>query len=83
VPRAKVSAVGMGIRGEPGVASTMFRALADESINIEAIATSEIRISCLVPREAAERAMQALHRAFHLERSLEEATVSDSDTPAR
>lgn len=83
VPRAKVSAVGMGIRGEPGVASTMFRALADENINIEAIATSEIRISCLVPRETAERAMQALHRAFHLERSLEEAVVSDSDAPAR
>lgn len=78
--RAKVSAVGMGIRGEPGVASTMFRALGEEEINIEAIATSEIRISCLVPRESAERAMTALHRAFRLEQPLADVLAADPDT---
>lgn len=78
--RAKVSAVGMGIRGEPGVASTLFRALGQEEINIEAIATSEIRISVLVPREHAERALLALHRAFHLEQAVEDVLVADPDS---
>ncbi len=63
---AKVSAVGVGMITQPGVAATMFRALADENIKIENITTAEIKISCLVPEWDGKRAMQAVHRAFGL-----------------
>ncbi|HID10494.1 MAG TPA: aspartate kinase [Candidatus Latescibacteria bacterium] len=65
---AKVSVVGVGMRSHAGIAAIMFRTLADEGINIEMIATSEIRISCVVRRGEGERAVRALHRAFELER---------------
>jgi aspartate kinase len=51
----------------PGVAAAMFAALAEESINIEVISTSEIKISCLVAKDAVTRAVQAVHRKFELE----------------
>lgn len=64
---AKVSLVGAGMLSRPGVASRAFRALADAGINIIAITTSEIKISCLVRRAEAEPGLRALHRAFRLD----------------
>ena len=62
----KVSLVGAGMRSHPGVAARMFRALADEEINLRLISTSPIKISCLIPREHVERAVRVLHAAFSL-----------------
>jgi len=64
---AKVSIVGLGMRTHTGVATTMFDALAREAINIEMIATSEIKISVLVKRPVASRALQLVHAAFELD----------------
>ncbi|MGI8562652.1 MAG: aspartate kinase [Candidatus Dormibacter sp.] len=64
---AKVSIVGTGMLGTPGVAARMFRTLAQERINIEMISTSEIRITCLIDRADAERAVRALHAAYELD----------------
>ena len=64
---AKLSIVGTGMQDAPGYASTMFRTLADEGINIEMITTSEIRITCLVKEEQVARAARALHTAFDLD----------------
>ncbi|MEW6202020.1 MAG: aspartate kinase [bacterium] len=61
---AKVSIVGAGMISRPGVAAGMFRALADEGINIDMISTSEIRVSCIIARNRADDAVSALHRAF-------------------
>ena len=66
---AKVSVVGIGMRSHAGVAARMFRALADENINIKVISTSEIKISVLIDRKYMELAVQALHDAFELEQS--------------
>lgn len=66
---AKVSVVGAGMQGQPGVAARLFSALAREQINIESIATSEIKISCVVARDRGIDALRAIHRAFHLESS--------------
>ncbi|SDE70913.1 aspartate kinase [Paracoccus isoporae] len=67
---AKVSVVGIGMRSHAGVAARMFRALADENINIKVISTSEIKISVLIDRKYMELAVQALHDAFELEKSV-------------
>lgn len=64
---AKVSVVGTGMQDAPGYASTMFRTLANEGINIEMITTSEIRITCIVSEDAIGRAARALHTAFDLD----------------
>ena len=64
----KVSVVGIGMRSHAGVAARMFKALADENINIKVISTSEIKISVLIDRKYMELAVQALHDAFELER---------------
>ena len=64
---AKVSVVGTGMLGTPGVAARMFRTLADAGINIEMISTSEIRITCIVERDDAAPAVRALHAAFELD----------------
>ncbi len=64
---SKVSIVGIGMRSHTGVAHTMFSALADRGINIEVIATSEIKISVLIDAEYTELAVRALHSAFALE----------------
>ena len=65
---AKVSVVGIGMRSHAGVAARMFKALADENINIKVISTSEIKISVLIDRRYRELAVQALHDAFQLDR---------------
>jgi aspartate kinase len=62
----KVSLVGAGMRSHPGVASRMFRTLADEDINLRLISTSPIKVSCLIPRVDVERAVRVLHEAFAL-----------------
>jgi aspartate kinase len=64
---AKVSIVGVGMRSHAGVATTMFKALADEGINIKMISTSEIKISAVIEEKYAELAVRALHRAFKLQ----------------
>ena len=63
---AKISAVGIGMRSQSGVAAKMFRTLSNEGINIKVIATSEIKISVLVDRKYMELAVQSLHDAFEL-----------------
>lgn len=68
VDLAKVSIVGTGIRSHPGYADKMFGALAKEGINIMSITTSEIRITCLIDKADVQRAVQALHTAFELEK---------------
>ena len=65
---AKISAVGIGMRSQSGVAAKMFQTLSDEGINIKVIATSEIKISVLVDRKYLELAVQSLHEAFELHR---------------
>jgi aspartate kinase len=67
---AKVSAVGLGMRTGTGVATTMFEALARAGINIQMIATSEIKISVLVDRASAVPALRAVHQAFQLDRAV-------------
>lgn len=62
----KVSLVGVGMRSHAGVASKMFKALADENINIEIITTSEIKISVVIDEKYLELAVRALHSAFEL-----------------
>lgn len=63
---AKVSIVGVGMRNHAGIAARMFRLLADNDINIEAISTSEIKTSCLIEAEHADRAVVVLHDGFEL-----------------
>ncbi len=64
---AKISLVGVGMRSHAGIASTMFRALAEEGINIRMISTSEIKISVVVDDKYLELGVRALHSAFQLE----------------
>jgi aspartate kinase len=64
---AKVSAIGVGMRSHAGVASQMFSALAEKGINIEAISTSEIKISVLIDAAYAELAVRTLHSLFGLD----------------
>jgi aspartate kinase len=63
----KVSVIGVGMRSHAGVAAKMFQALADRGINIQAISTSEIKISVLVSEEYTELALRALHTAYGLD----------------
>ncbi len=63
----KVSVVGVGMKSHAGVAVTMFRALADRGINIQAITTSEIKISVLIAEEYLELAVRVLHTAYGLD----------------
>ena len=64
---AKLSIVGTGMLGTPGIAGRMFHALADAGINIEMISTSEIRITCLVARDQVSKGVRVLHKAFRLD----------------
>ncbi len=66
---AKVSIVGTGMQSAPGYAARMFKTLADAGINIEIISTSDIRITCVIARDQVERAVNALHEAFELDRA--------------
>ncbi len=63
----KISVVGVGMRSHSGIASTMFKALADEGINIRMISTSEIKISVVVDEKYLELGVRALHSAFNLQ----------------
>src|SRR6266702_7158210 len=65
---AKVSIVGTGMQSAPGYAARMFGTLADANINIAIISTSDIRITCVIPRDRAEDAVRVLHTAFELDR---------------
>ena len=65
---AKVSIVGLGMRTHTGVANKMFSSLASESINIHVISTSEIKISVLIDEEYIEKALNALHSTFKLDK---------------
>jgi aspartate kinase len=64
---AKVSVVGVGMRSHVGIASLMFRTLAEEGINIQMISTSEIKISVVIDEKYMELAVRVLHKAFDLE----------------
>jgi aspartate kinase len=64
---AKISIVGTGMQNTPGYASGMFRALSEQSINIQLITTSEIKITCIIAEDRAKDAIKALHKAFALE----------------
>jgi aspartate kinase len=66
---AKVSVVGIGMRSHVGLASKMFKALADEGINIQMISTSEIKIAVVIDEKYLELAVRVLHKAFELERA--------------
>ncbi|MCW8886437.1 MAG: aspartate kinase [Motiliproteus sp.] len=66
---AKVSIVGVGMRSHAGVASKMFTALADDSINIQLISTSEIKISVIIAEKYLELAVRGLHSAFELDQA--------------
>ncbi len=64
---AKVSVVGVGMRSHAGIASTMFKALAERGINIQAISTSEIKVSVLIDEDETELAVRVLHTAYGLD----------------
>jgi aspartate kinase len=63
---AKISIVGVGMRNHSGIATTMFRVLAEEGINIQMISTSEIKVSCVIDEKYTELAIRSLHDAFGL-----------------
>lgn len=64
----KISMVGVGMKSHSGIASNMFKVLADNAINIQMIGTTEIKISVVIGEESLEVAVQALHEAFELDR---------------
>ncbi len=64
----KVSIIGTGMQNTPGFAARMFTALSEQGINIQLISTSEIRITCIIAADRVKDAVQALHRAFELEK---------------
>ncbi|MFK5950468.1 MAG: aspartate kinase [Methylococcales bacterium] len=66
----KISIVGVGMRSHAGIASTMFKALADEAINIRMISTSEIKISVVIDEKYLELGVRALHNAFGLDKEV-------------
>ena len=76
---SKISIVGLGMATQTGVADRMFRALAEADVNIQAITTSQIKVSVLVTQEKAIEALRAVHREFELEKS-PRARVTYSDT---
>jgi aspartate kinase len=78
---AKVSAVGVGMRSHSGVAYTMFKALGDAGIHIANITTSEIKISCIVPKEHGRRALQVVHDAFGLGQPREQGAADETTEP--
>jgi aspartate kinase len=64
----KVSVIGTGMQNAPGYAARMFRTLSEKGINIQLISTSEIRITCIIEESKVREAVQALHKAFELEK---------------
>jgi aspartate kinase len=79
---SKVSIVGLGMATQSGVADRMFRVLADEKINLEAITTSEIKVSALVARDKALAALRAVHSEFELDKAPRDR-VAFGELPAR
>ena len=73
---AEISVVGVGMRTHYGVADKMFGALAKAKVNIDSITTSEIRISCIVNKEQADKALQAVSAAFKLDKPAEKRNAS-------
>ena len=65
---AKVSVIGTGLRGTPGMFAKIFSTLAAAGINIQMISTSEIHITCIIDRSRVGEAVRALHQAFELEK---------------
>jgi aspartate kinase len=74
---AEISVVGVGMRTHYGVADTMFTALAKAKVNIDSITTSEIRISCIVNKDQAKQALEAVCVAFELDKPAEERAKKD------
>ena len=70
---AKISVVGVGMKSHAGVAATMFKALADRGINIQAISTSEIKVSVMIDEDETELAVRVLHTAYGLDANDEAA----------
>ena len=66
----KVSLIGAGMKSHPGVAARMFQTLADHGINVRMIATSPIKVSCVIARERVPEAVRTLHDAFEAELEL-------------
>ena len=66
---SKISIIGVGMRSHAGVAAQMFSVLAENGINIQAITTSEIKISVLIELKHIEKAMKALHSAYKLDQN--------------
>ena len=64
-----MSVVGIGMRSHTGIASKMFKALADEGINIQMISTSEIKISVVIDEKYLELAVRVLHQVFELDKA--------------
>ncbi|MCH2486695.1 MAG: aspartate kinase [Erythrobacter sp.] len=71
---AKISVVGVGMKSHAGVAATMFRSLADRGINIQAITTSEIKVSVMIDEDETELAVRVLHTAYGLDAADEGTT---------
>jgi aspartate kinase len=65
---SKVSIVGVGMRNHPGVAARFFRVLSDQNVPIHLVTTSEIKVSAVIDRKDLEKAAQALHTKFDLDR---------------
>ncbi len=76
---AKISIVGIGMRSNSGVAAKMFETLAGENINIKMIATSEIKISCVIDEKYTELAVRVLHEAFQLDKESQAGRYNMSD----
>lgn len=72
---AKVSVVGMGMKSHAGVAAAMFKALADRGINVQAISTSEIKVSVLIDEDETELAVRVLHTAYGLDAEVDETAA--------
>ena len=66
----KVSVIGAGMKSHPGVAARMFQTLAEHGINVRMIATSPIKVSCVIARDKVDEAVLALHDAFQVELEL-------------
>lgn len=80
---AKVSIVGVGMRNHSGVAARMFRTLSNERINIMAISTSEIRVSCVISSKYAELAVRSLHTEFGLDATAKKPTAKKPSRKAK
>lgn len=72
--KSRISIVGAGIASNPQIAYRMFKILAENNVNIDMISTSNLRISCLIPREKMEESVRALHREFIEEEKIEVET---------